>query len=63
MTHIAVVCQDKGVPLDGTKGASIHLRSMATAFARNGVDVTVLSPRIGNARWDPEYRWNNSRSG
>lgn len=56
MTHIAVVCQDKGVPLDGTKGASIHLRSMATAFARNGVDVTVLSPRIGNARWDPESR-------
>lgn len=56
MTHIAVVCRDKGIPLDGTKGASIHLRSMVTAFACNGVEVTVFSPRIGNPIWNPELR-------
>ncbi len=40
--RIVQVCADRGVPLDGTKGASVHLRSMASAFRRQGHDVRLF---------------------
>jgi glycosyltransferase involved in cell wall biosynthesis len=36
---------DPGVPVLGHKGASIHVRELATAFAACGVSVVVASPR------------------
>lgn len=36
---------DLGIPLDGTKGASEHIRAITRALSLNGVDVTVLGPR------------------
>lgn len=36
---------DLGIPLDGTKGASEHIRAITRALGANGVDVTVLAPR------------------
>ncbi|MEZ5064339.1 MAG: glycosyltransferase family 4 protein [bacterium] len=42
---------DPGIPLFGTKGASVHVRDSIRALARRGVDVTVLTaatdPRRG----------------
>jgi glycosyltransferase involved in cell wall biosynthesis len=40
---------DPGVPVLGHKGASVHVRKMASALAAAGASVTVASPRI-----DPE---------
>ena len=42
--RILYVCSDFGVPVFGHKGASIHLRAMAGAFAACGHDIQVLSP-------------------
>ena len=46
MTHLAYVCQDRGIPFEGAKGSSIHFRSMVRAFAQSDVDVDVISPRV-----------------
>jgi glycosyltransferase involved in cell wall biosynthesis len=37
--RIFQVCADRGVPIEGTKGASIHLRSVAVALQNAGHDV------------------------
>lgn len=40
--RIAHVCADRGIDITGTKGAAVHLRSLATAFSdRAGVTVHV----------------------
>lgn len=49
--HLAYVCEDRGIPVDGTKGSSIHVRSLVTALAGLGCEVTLLSPRLGVADW------------
>ena len=36
---------DPGVPVFGHKGASVHVRELATALSRLGVDVAIASPR------------------
>ena len=41
--RLAYLCADRGISLAGTKGASIHVRSVATALARRGHEVTVFS--------------------
>lgn len=40
--RIAVVCSDIGVRVPGTKGASIHLAAISTAFAAQGHDVLLV---------------------
>ena len=53
--RILYVCADFGVPVYGHKGASIHLRAMARAFAQSGHDIHILSPAIereGNLEFD-----------
>ncbi len=44
--HTVLLCLDRGVPLGGPKGCSVHLRAMATALLRRGHSVTtaVLEP-------------------
>ncbi len=41
---------DFGIPVDGTKGASVHLRAVARAFVECGVEVVLASPRAGDAQ-------------
>ncbi len=42
--RILYVCSDFGVPVYGHKGASVHLRSMATALVERGHEVCIVSP-------------------
>ncbi len=49
MTRVAYVCADPGVPVFGSKGASVHVQSMAGALARLGADLTLLATRTGGA--------------
>lgn len=44
--RILYVSADPGVPVLGHKGASVHVRELATALARAGASVTIASPRI-----------------
>ncbi len=44
---VLYICADAGIPLDGTKGASVHVRQTIDALTRRGVDVTVLALRPG----------------
>jgi glycosyltransferase involved in cell wall biosynthesis len=46
--RIAYVCADPGIPPDGHKGASVHFRALAAAFARNGVELDVFVARDGD---------------
>lgn len=46
MTRLLYVTADPGVPVLGHKGASVHVRELANALSRLGVDVTIASPRI-----------------
>jgi glycosyltransferase involved in cell wall biosynthesis len=43
--RIFYLCGDRGIPPDGTKGASIHFRSLARALARAGHHVTAFTRR------------------
>lgn len=45
--RLLYVCSDFGIPPKGTKGASIHLRSITRALAELGHEVTILSPKEG----------------
>ena len=45
--RIAYVCADFGIPIHGTKGASIHVRELTRALVREGHEVIVLTPRRG----------------
>jgi glycosyltransferase involved in cell wall biosynthesis len=47
--RILYISADPGVPVLGHKGASVHVRSLAEAFARLGCEVTIASPRIEEA--------------
>jgi glycosyltransferase involved in cell wall biosynthesis len=47
VTRLLYLTADRGVPVLGHKGASIHVREMCTAFAQAGVEVHIASPRIG----------------
>lgn len=45
---IAYVCADPGIPPDGSKGASVHFRSLAAAFAQLGTQLDVFMARAGD---------------
>lgn len=47
--RIAYVSTDPGIPVWGSKGASIHIQEMLRAFMALGASVTVLSPRLEGA--------------
>lgn len=44
--RIAYVCTDPGIPVFGSKGASIHVQEMLRAFLKLGAGVTLFSPRM-----------------
>lgn len=41
--RIAYLCADRGVPVGGTKGGSIHVRGVVRALERRGHDLTILA--------------------
>jgi glycosyltransferase involved in cell wall biosynthesis len=43
--RISYVCADFGIPVYGTKGASIHVRELTAALGALGHDVLILTPR------------------
>jgi glycosyltransferase involved in cell wall biosynthesis len=47
--RVAVVCSDPGVPVFGTKGASVHLQAVLAELLARGHDVHVVTPRPGGA--------------
>lgn len=49
MSRVLYISADPGVPVLGHKGASVHVRALATAFDALGHDVTIASPRIAHA--------------
>ena len=56
---IAYVSADRGVPVGGTKGASIHVRGVAGALDRRGHRVSLLAARVeGEAAtaWETWHR-------
>lgn len=46
---IAYICTDFGIPVHGTKGASIHVRELSQAFHELGHAALILAPRAGGA--------------
>lgn len=42
------LCSDLGIPLDGHKGASAHIRGFVSALRELGIDTQVLSPNGGS---------------
>jgi glycosyltransferase involved in cell wall biosynthesis len=48
--RIAYVCCDRGVPIFGTKGASVHVRELCRALDEAGHEVLIVSPRTGGRR-------------
>lgn len=49
MSAIAYLCADPGIPVFGTKGASVHVQEIVRAFRARGDDVTVYATRRGDA--------------
>jgi glycosyltransferase involved in cell wall biosynthesis len=45
--NIACICSDFGIPIHGSKGASIHVREFTTALTRLGHRVEIFTPRAG----------------
>ncbi|WP_454962727.1 glycosyltransferase family 4 protein [Corynebacterium durum] len=46
--RIAYVCLDPGIPVFGTKGASVHIQEVVREYRRRGHDVTVYATRRGS---------------
>ena len=49
MTRVAYVCADPGIPVFGTKGASVHIQEIVRAWRRRGAEVEVYAVRLGDA--------------
>lgn len=60
--RVLAVYADPGIPLDGTKGASVHARQTVSGLLRRGVEITVLAARRPD-RWDLPCRLLAPRSG
>ncbi len=54
--QIAYLCADRGVPVLGDKGASVHIREFVSALARLGHEVTLLCAREGAGNPAPDAR-------
>lgn len=48
MKRLAYLCVDPGVPVFGTKGASVHVQEIVRAWRNRGADVTVYCTRAGS---------------
>lgn len=47
MRRLLYLTADRGVPVLGHKGASVHVRELCRAFHQAGIEVHIASPRIG----------------
>jgi len=45
--RLAYVCADPGVPVYGSKGASVHVQEVIRALGQQGAEVTLFTPRVG----------------
>ncbi|MDP9393449.1 MAG: glycosyltransferase family 4 protein, partial [Actinomycetota bacterium] len=45
--RVAYVCTDPGIPVFGSKGASVHAQSVLRALVARGAEVDLLTPRPG----------------
>ena len=45
--RVACVCGDPGVPVFGSKGASVHVQAVLRVLVARGAEVHVLAPRMG----------------
>lgn len=48
--RVTLLCADPGVPLGGSKGCSVHLRSVSAALLRAGHEVTAMVRTAGDRR-------------
>ncbi|MCO1339746.1 hypothetical protein BJH93_12720 [Kocuria polaris] len=48
--RVAYVCVDPGVPVFGSKGASVHVQEIVRAFRRRGADVRIYCTRTSGDR-------------
>ena len=55
--NIAYYCPDRGIPVFGDKGASVHVRETLAAMQREGHEVTLLASRLGNGNPAPCARY------
>ncbi|WP_275106667.1 glycosyltransferase family 4 protein [Ornithinimicrobium flavum] len=46
--RVAYVCADPGIPVFGTKGASVHVQEIVRAWRARGADVHVYAVRLGD---------------
>lgn len=46
--RVAYICADPGIPVFGSKGASVHIQEIVRAFRRRGDHVTVYCSRRGD---------------
>lgn len=44
---VAYICADPGIPVFGTKGASIHIQEVLRALLKKGADITLFAQRLG----------------
>lgn len=51
--RVVYLCADRGIPLLGTKGASVHLRSLAAALVGRGHEVTLACRRLDGDNTPP----------
>ncbi|MEW5901668.1 MAG: glycosyltransferase family 4 protein [Acidobacteriota bacterium] len=45
--RLVYICADRGIPVGGHTGSSVHMRGLAAALARLEFDVTLLAARTG----------------
>lgn len=48
MTRVAYVCVDPGVPVFGTKGASVHVQEVVRAWRHRGAEISIYCTRTGS---------------
>jgi glycosyltransferase involved in cell wall biosynthesis len=54
--QVAYLDFDRGIPVLGDKGGSVHVRAVVTALARLGHEVTLLCSRVGEGNTPPPAR-------
>ena len=56
--RIAYVCADRGVPIFGNKGCSIHVREVISALVARGAQIDLFAARLDGER---PVGWQNVR--
>ena len=49
---ILYLCPDLGIPVQGRKGASVHVRELVAAFGRAGHSVVLAAPLLNKSPWE-----------